>query len=127
MAARILLIEDDADLLKAMTVRLTASGYELLVARDGQDGLAKAQQERPDLILTDLMLPRLNGYEICAMLKQDVRYQKIPILIWSATKLQDQDAHLAEECGADAFILKTIDSKALLAQIEQLLASRRES
>ena len=123
MSKRILLIEDDKDFAELVTYMLARAGnaYTVLVANDGQEGLAKAQQEQPDLIITDLMLPRLNGYEVCAMLKQDVRYQKIPVMIWSATKVQDRDAKLASECGADRFELKSLTSEQLQQAIHELL------
>jgi CheY-like chemotaxis protein len=119
-AVRILVIEDDTDFLEVVTYMLRGAGYTVLVARNGQEGLEMARQEQPDMILSDLMLPRLNGYEICSMLKQDVRFSKIPVVIWSATKLQDKDEHLAKECGADDFILKSIEPKALLAMVQRL-------
>ena len=92
------------------------------VARNGQEGLEKARTTKPDLILTDLMLPLLNGYEICTLLKQDLQYQKIPILVLSATLIEDRDAKLAKECGADAFVLKTAGHHAIVSKIRELLA-----
>ena len=117
---RILVIEDEPSLLEAVTFMLKHAGYTLLIASDGREGLKLAQQEQPDLILTDLLLPGMNGYEICSFLKQDVRYQKIPIVVWSATRLQDRDAKLAGECGADRFELKTLTSDQLHALIQEL-------
>jgi CheY-like chemotaxis protein len=121
---KILLIEDNPDLMESVSSVLRTTGYDVLQSTDGRDGLAKAQQDGPDLILTDLMLPQLNGYEICAMLKQDVRYRKIPIIIWSATKMQDTDAKMALECGADEWALKTIGPQVLLETIKRLLDAR---
>jgi CheY-like chemotaxis protein len=122
MSARILVIEDDPDFLSVVSYLLTANGYTLLTARDGREGLEKAQKEQPDLILTDLMLPQLNGYEICSMLKQDLRYRGIPVIVSSATKIQQKDKQLAKDCGADAFILKTLEPKKLLEKVRELLA-----
>ena len=122
---KILLIEDNPDVLESVASVLRTAGYSTVTAANGVDGLTKAQQDRPDLILADLMLPGLNGYEICTMLKQDVRYQKTPIIIWSATKIQEQDAKLARECGADEFALKTIGPQKLLETIKGLLNSGR--
>ena len=127
MADTILIIEDDPDVRESVSSLLSGSGCALLTAANGPEGLAKAQKERPDLILTDLMLPQLNGYEICTMLKQDVRYQRIPIIVWSATKLEDKDAEVAKECGADVFLLKTLDPKQLLQTIQDLIAKSRQS
>lgn len=119
--AKILLIEDHADLMETVSSVLRTAGFDVLQAADGRDGLAKAQQNGPDLILTDLMLPQLNGYEICTLLKQDTRFRKIPVIIWSATKMQDADAKLALECGADEWALKTIGPQGLLDTIRKLL------
>jgi len=120
---RVLLIEDNVDLLDALSRSLRAAGMEVTTARTGRDGLEQARQQPPDIILTDLMLPHMNGYEICTMLKQDTRYQRIPIVIWSATKMQEQDAQLAKECGADAFVLKTIPPKELVEKIREVFLS----
>lgn len=122
MAGRILMIDDNTDYLTLMTAVLGRAGYTLITARNGQEGLEKARAEKPDLILTDLMLPQLNGYEICSLLKQDLKYRRIPIVVWSATKLQDRDAKLARECGADAYLLKSVAPAALLQEIERMLA-----
>ena|SRR3989338_998424 len=125
MAARILIIEDNADFLEVLAYTLRAAGYTLLTAKTGKEGLEIAQREQPDLILTDLMLPLLSGYEICSMLKQDVRYRRIPIMMLSATKVQEKDERLAKDCGADLFLLKSVQSKELLAKIQELLGARR--
>ena len=125
MAERILIIEDNPDFLEVLTYLLRAAGYTLLTAKTGKEGLETARREQPDLILTDLMLPLLNGYEICSMLKQDARYKQIPIMMLSATKVQEQDERLAGDCGADLFVLKSIEPKELLLKIRGLLSSRR--
>ena len=127
MADRILIIEDDLDVLESVSGLLSSSGYTVLTATTGRHGLEKAQKEQPDLILTDLMLPHMNGYEVCTMLKQDTRYQRIPVIVWSATKLEDKDAQVAKECGADVFLLKTLDPKQLLRTIQDLIAKSRQS
>ena len=97
---RILLVDDEPSIVKMVGKRLEVEGFDVLVAMDGQDGLAKAQAEHPDLIILDLMLPKLNGYEVCTMLKQDARYQKMPIILFTA-KAQEKDEKLGMECGAE--------------------------
>ena len=119
--SKILLIEDHADLMESVSSVLRTAGFDVIQSTNGKDGLARAQQDRPDVILTDLMLPELNGYEICTMLKQDVRYKNIPVIIWSATKIQDTDGKLALECGADEWALKTLGPQQLLETIKRLL------
>jgi len=117
---RILLIEDETDMVYALTLQLEAVDYKVLSATDGQAGLDMARKEKPDLIILDLMLPRMDGYKICRMLKFDERYKQIPIIMFTA-RAQDQDRKLAQEVGADAYITKPFDSKALLDKISALL------
>jgi DNA-binding response OmpR family regulator len=127
MSARILVIEDDQDFRDLLAYQLTAAGYTLLTAQNGQEGLEKARAETPDLILTDLMLPKLNGYEVCSLLKQDVRYAHIPILMLSATKMADKDEQLAKQCGASEYLLKTLEPKKLLEKVKEALAGTRSA
>lgn len=118
--AKILLVEDEPGVAEVGRKRLEVSGYEVLLARNGPEGLAKAQQEQPDLIVLDVMLPGLNGYEICTMLKQDTRYQRIPIILLTA-RAQGKDKDLGMECGADAYLTKPCKGEDLIAQIQTLL------
>lgn len=117
---RILIVDDELDLVTIVQLRLEAGGYEVIVAYDGQDGLAKAQKEKPDLIILDLMMPRIDGHKVCGLLKADARYNKIPIIIYSA-RGQDEDVRLAEEVGADAYVLKSIEIEELLNKTKELL------
>ena len=117
---RILLVDDEPSIVKMVGKRLEIEGFDVLVAMDGQDGLTKAQAEHPDLIILDLMLPKLNGYEVCTMLKQDTRYQKIPVVMFSA-KSQDKDEKLGLECGANAYVKKPFRAQELMETIRSLL------
>ncbi|MFC1646368.1 response regulator transcription factor, partial [Candidatus Omnitrophota bacterium] len=107
-------------LVEMVTMRLEASGYEVISAADGQEALDKARQEKPDLIILDLMLPKMDGYKVCGLLKADVRYNRIPIIIFTA-RAQESDQKMGEEAGADAYITKPFDSEVLLSKIEVLL------
>ena len=118
--ARILLVDDEPSIVKMVGKRLEVEGYEVLVAMDGQEALKKAQTEAPTLVILDLMLPKLNGYEVCTMLKQDARYQQIPIIIFSA-KSQEKDEKLGMECGANAYVRKPFKAQELLEQIRALI------
>ncbi len=117
---KVLLVDDEPSIVKMVGKRLEVAGFEVLVAMDGQDGLKKAQTEHPELIILDVMLPKLNGYEVCTMLKQDTRYQKIPIIMFTA-KAQDKDEKLGLECGANAYMRKPFKAHELLEQIRTLL------
>lgn len=118
--SRILLVDDEPDLVRLVSIRLEAEGYEVVVAMDGHEALAKARAEHPDLIILDLMLPKLNGYQVCALLKRDTRFQKIPIVLFTALA-DERDEKLGYESGADAYIRKPFQGSELLAQVRTLL------
>ena len=99
---------------------LKGQGYDVLTAGDGQAGLEKARTEKPDLILLDVMLPKLDGYKVARMLKFDERYSKIPIIMITA-KIQEKDKETGLEMGADAYITKPFDMTTLLSKIDQTL------
>src|SRR5678816_2950102 len=82
--ARVLVVDDEPDLVRILQFGLKAAGYEVESASDGQEGLKKAREMKPDIILLDLMLPKLDGYKVCRLLKFDERYKHIPIIILSA-------------------------------------------
>ena len=117
---RILLVDDEPSIVKMVGKRLDVEGYEVLIAVDGQEALKKAQTERPALIILDLMLPKLNGYGVCTVLKQDPRYQTIPIIMFTA-KAQETDEKLGLECGADAYLRKPFKAQELLDQVKALV------
>ena len=117
---KILLVEDDTNLVKAITIRLEASDYVVVAAIDGEEGLKKAQSEKPDLIILDIMLPKINGFDICRKLKVDKLYKGIPIIMLTA-KFQPSDINFGKAMGADAYITKPFDSQALLVKIKELL------
>lgn len=119
--AKILLVDDEPDLVQLVSMRLTSAGYEVEVAYDGQEALEKVKQSKPDLMILDLMLPKMNGYKVCRLLKFDERTKEIPILIFTA-RAQVEDITLATECGADAYLTKPFEAKVLLAKIQELLA-----
>ncbi|MBN3039120.1 MAG: response regulator [Candidatus Omnitrophica bacterium] len=120
MSKKILLVDDEAQLVEMMTMRFEAAGYEVISANDGQAALDKARNENPDLIILDLMLPKMDGYKVCALLKKDSRYKDIPIILFSA-KAQEEDRKLGDEVGADAYIAKPFEPEELFGKIKQLL------
>ena len=120
--ARILLVDDEPDLAQMVSVRLKAAGYEVSTAYDGQEALEKVKESRPDLMILDLMLPKLDGCKVCRLLKFDERTRGIPILIFTA-RAQVEDVTLATECGADSYLTKPFEAKVLLAKLQELLAA----
>lgn len=117
---RILIVDDEPDLVKFMQARLQQAGHEVLTASDGQEGLIMARRERPDLVLLDLMLPKMDGYKVCRMLKLDQKYKNIPIIMLTA-KGEEADKALGFEAGADAYIIKPYEHGVVLSKIEELL------
>lgn len=120
MAKKILVVDDEAQLVEMVKMRLEASGYEVITAADGQEALDKARQDKPNLIILDLMLPKIDGYKVCRMLKFDEKYNKIPIILFSA-RAQEQDKLLGMQVGANGYIAKPFEPKVLLSKIEELL------
>jgi len=120
MAKRILVVDDEVQLVEMVKIRLEANGYEILSAYDGQEALDKARKEKPDLIVLDLMLPKLDGYKVCRMIKFDDRYKNIPIILFSA-RAQESDKEMGIQVGADAYITKPFEPKVLLSKIKELL------
>ena len=115
---RILVVEDDPAIVFGLRKNLEYEGYEVLVAVDGEDGLQQAIDARPDLIVLDIMLPKVNGYEICETLrKNDI---EIPVIFLSA-KAQEQDKILGLDLGGDDYLTKPFSVGELLARIKTIL------
>lgn len=121
-AKKILVVDDESQLVDMVKMRLEANNYLVLTAYDGQEGLEKARKEKPDLIILDLMLPKMDGYKVCRMLKFDEKYKNIPIIMFTA-RAQESDKKMGEEVGADAYITKPFEPQALLDKIKELLKS----
>jgi two-component system alkaline phosphatase synthesis response regulator PhoP len=121
--AKILVVDDEADLVETIRFSLELEGYNVLVASNGEEGLNLARQEKPDLILLDLMLPKLDGYKVCRLLKFDERYKHIPILMLTA-KTQEKDKILGKETGANEYITKPFDMDELMAKIKSYLSKQ---
>jgi DNA-binding response OmpR family regulator len=117
---RVLIVEDEHAIQAVLRARLRANGYEVLYAADGEEGLALARQEEPELIILDVMLPKWDGYSICALLKSDERYRHIPILMLTA-RSGEEDRERGERTGADAYVTKPFDSAELMDTVRRLL------
>ena len=117
---KILVIEDEADILEVIQYNLVREGFRVLPVRDGEEGLRKAQQDAPDLVLLDLMLPGLDGLEVCRRLKQDPVTRAIPVLMVTA-KGEETDVVLGLGVGADDYIPKPFSPRELVARIQAVL------
>jgi class 3 adenylate cyclase/CheY-like chemotaxis protein len=116
----ILVVDDGEDNRLILEQRLRASGYDVVLAVDGEDGLAAAARERPDLILLDVMMPKLDGFEVCRRLKADPSLPFMPIILVTA-KADTKDVVAGLEAGGDEYITKPIDQAALLARVRSIL------
>src|SRR4030066_1975520 len=120
---KILIVDDEVDLVETVRFPLEMEGYRVLVSYNGEDALNKARKENPDLILLDLMLPKLDGYKVCRLLKFDERYKHIPIFMLTA-RTQEKDKILGKETGADEYLTKPFDMDDLIAKIKGYLKSK---
>jgi DNA-binding response OmpR family regulator len=117
---KILVVDDNKASRIMLREELEANGYEVSEAADGAVGLEKARHTAPDLIVLDVMLPKMDGYKVCGLLKADTRYNKIPVIIFTA-KVQESDKKLSAEMGANAYVAKPFDPDELLGKISELL------
>ena len=118
---KILVVDDEPDLVETVRFPLEMEGYQVLVAYNGEDGLNQARKDGPDLIILDLMLPKLDGYKVCRLLKFDERYKHIPVLMLTA-KTQEKDRLLGKETGADEYMTKPFDIDKLLEKVKFYLS-----
>ncbi|MBM4350274.1 MAG: response regulator [Deltaproteobacteria bacterium] len=119
---RILVVDDEVDLVETVRFSLELEGYDVLVAYNGEEALNQARKENPDLILLDLMLPKLDGYKVCRLLKFDERYKHIPILMLTA-KTQEKDKATGMETGANEYITKPFEMDELMKKVKNYLKS----
>ena len=118
---KILVVDDEEELVMAVQARLEANDFDVITAYDGEDGLKKAREEKPDLIILDVMLPKMDGYKVCATLKHDERYQKVPVLLFTA-KASDEDQRIGlEDCRADGYLTKPFEAQVLLKKIKEMV------
>lgn len=103
---KVLIVEDDIFFQKFYSLKLTESGFSVAIASEGQEGLAKARAERPDLILLDLVMPVMDGFTVLSELQKDVNLKTIPVLVFS-TLGQEQDVTRAKSLGAKDYVNKT--------------------
>jgi CheY-like chemotaxis protein len=120
---RILIVEDQAMIVNMLRMRLEANDYEVITAGDGQEGLEKAHKENPSLIILDIMLPKMNGYKVCQLLKSDPKYNHIPIII-SSGRTPQEIRKVSKEVGADAYVNKPFQAEALLSKMKELLEKK---
>lgn len=121
---KVLVVDDEPDFVETIKFELENEGYQVIVAVDGVEALEKAHLEEPDLILLDIVLPKIDGYQVCRALKKssNEKFSKLPIIMVTARdKLVDEK--MQATCGANDYVVKPFEPDDMLLKIEKLLAS----
>ena len=121
MAARILAVDDSPTILEMIKAILEAGGYDVITAADGAEALETARSEKPDLIMLDVMLTKLDGYRVCRLLKFDQNYKSIPIIMLTA-KTEEQSMATGIRTGANQYLTKPVEPDTLLSAVAEELA-----
>ncbi len=103
---------------------MEASNYQILAASDGEEALNKVREERPDLIILDIMLPKMDGFKVCRLFKFDPQYKDIPVIMLTV-RAQKEDKLMGMETGADEYITKPFDTEELLAKVKEHLEMKK--
>lgn len=119
---KILIAEDEQDILELITFTLQFGGYEVIPTSNGEDALEMARKEQPDLVLLDVRMPRMSGYEVCTQVKADRDINHIPVVFLSA-KGQEAEIKTGFDTGAIDYILKPFAPDHLLKRLDEILAS----
>jgi len=117
---KIVVVEDEKNIVRVLTYNLEREGYQVSVARDGEEALEKIRRQMPDLVILDLMLPKVDGLEVCRQLRADSRTARLPIVMLTA-KTQEADRVVGLELGADDYIAKPFSPRELVARVKAVL------
>lgn len=120
MSQHILIVDDEKNIAISVDYLLRREGYQVSVAHDGEEGLRLIQSDRPDLVLLDIMMPKLNGFQVCEAVRQDPALAGIRIVMLTA-KGRDAEKEKGLALGADAYITKPFSTRELVSQIKALL------
>ncbi|THB69893.1 MAG: DNA-binding response regulator [Desulfovibrio sp.] len=116
----VLVVEDDEDILQLLAFTLESAGYGVLLARDGYEGVATARRSRPDLVVLDIMLPSIDGFEVCKELKRNPETLSIPVIMLTA-RGEEVDRIVGLELGADDYVVKPFSPREVVLRIKALL------
>ena len=117
---KVLIVDDEKDIVETLKFMLEAENISCITAYDGEEAFSKVKSEKPDLIILDVMLPKINGYKVCRLLKFDAKYKDIPILMVTA-RSQEEDKEISKETGADEYITKPFDIQELVNKAKIIL------
>lgn len=117
---KVLIVDDEQDIVESLQFVLEAAGFECHCAYNGEEGLNLAREILPDLIILDVMMPKINGFKICRLLKYDSKYRNIPILMVTA-RSQMEDKQIGEETGVDEYITKPFELDEIVEKVKGYL------
>lgn len=117
---KVLIVDDEQDIVESLKFVLENEGYNCFTALNGEDGLNTAKEILPDLIILDIMMPKMNGYKISRLLKFDSKYKDIPIIMLTA-RSQEEDKLIGNETGANEYITKPFDLEAVVNKVNEYL------
>ncbi|MEO6351834.1 MAG: response regulator [Burkholderiaceae bacterium] len=120
MPHKILIVDDEPNIVISLEFLMHQSGYEVATARDGEDAMQKIATFQPDLVLLDIMLPLLNGFEVCQRIRENSQWSRIKVIMLSA-KGREIEVSKGIALGADAYVTKPFSTKDLIAQVQRLL------
>jgi DNA-binding response OmpR family regulator len=118
---KILVVDDEINITQILQFSIGAEGYDVITAQNGEEAIDKARREQPDLIILDIMMPRIDGYEACRILKANPLTKNIPVVLLTA-KGRDIDKRLGQEVGAIDYIVKPFSPNKLIDRIHKLLS-----
>lgn len=119
---KILIVDDEPNIVISLEFLMEQSGYEVAIARNGEEALEKITSFEPDLVLLDIMLPLLNGFEVCQRIRENPQWNRTKVIMLSA-KGREIDVSKGIALGADAYVTKPFSTKDLIAQVQRLLAN----
>ena len=125
MSRKIVVVDDDKVTLTMLQMVLFKHGFQVLAAEDGQKGLELAQKERPDVLITDMLIPKIDGLNLCKKIKEMPELKNTKVIVITAVYKGIPFRHEAQEFGADGFIEKPVDTKELISKIEALLSENK--
>lgn len=123
MTQKILIVDDEPNIVISLEFLMQQSGYEVAIARDGEEALAQMASFQPDLVLLDVMLPLRNGFEVCQKIRENSLWNRVKVVMLSA-KGREIEVSKGLTVGADAYITKPFSTKDLIAQVQRLLSDR---
>lgn len=126
MAYRVLIVDDDKEILDVLHNLMTLKGYEVITARDGMIAVAEVTRQRPDLMILDVSMPRMSGFQTCQAIRKMKDYESIPVIFLTAKKTE-ADKKYGERIGGDLYLTKPYNQNELLHHVEKLLRERAQT